>query len=262
MTGHPYLLTNAETQAGDRFRALSALFDATTFDSLSACGIAPGWRCWEAGAGGLTVPNWMAARTTPHGRVIATDIDISWLGAAKTDVEVKLHDVAAEAPPADDFHLAHARLVLSHVPAREEALRRMVQSLRPGGSLVIEDFDVALQPLACLDDDTNEQRRANTIRAGFLELLRSRGVDLGYGHKLVRLFREVGLVDVRGVAAFSANLPACLLLEKANVAQTAPGLIARGLATEAEINTHLVVLEKGELDVVVPPLFTVYGRKP
>lgn len=262
MSGHSYLMANAEVQAGDRFRALSALFDAATFESLSACGIAPGWSCWEVGAGGLNVPMWMAARVKPQGRVIATDIDTSWLGGGNADVEVRLHDVATEPPPAEDFHLVHARLVLSHVSNREEALRRMARSLRSGGALVIEDFDVTLQPWACLDADTEDQRRANKIRMGFLELLRSRDVDLGLGHRLAHLFREAGLVDVRNSAAFSTNHPACHLLEKANVAQTALALVARGLATEAQISAHLAALEKGAFDIIVPPLFTAHGRKP
>ena len=44
--------------------------------------------------------------------------------------------------PDAHFHLIHARLVLIHLPERDAVLERLVTALRPGGWLVIEDFDV------------------------------------------------------------------------------------------------------------------------
>jgi hypothetical protein len=49
-----YLLDNRATEAEGRFAALSALFDPVTFRHVDALGVAPGWRCWEVGAGGAT----------------------------------------------------------------------------------------------------------------------------------------------------------------------------------------------------------------
>jgi 2-polyprenyl-3-methyl-5-hydroxy-6-metoxy-1,4-benzoquinol methylase len=42
--------------------------------------------------------------------------------------------------PAGRYDLIHARLVLSHLPQRRDVLARLVQALRPGGWLVVEDF--------------------------------------------------------------------------------------------------------------------------
>jgi hypothetical protein len=75
----PYLLANAAAEAGERFAALAATFDPITFGHLDARGIGPGWTGWEVGAGGPTVPAWMAARVGATDRVVATDIDTSWL---------------------------------------------------------------------------------------------------------------------------------------------------------------------------------------
>jgi SAM-dependent methyltransferase len=75
--------------------------------------------------------------------VLATDIDVSWLHDADAGVDVRRHDVATDEPPGDAFDLVHARLVLVHVAARDEALRRMISALGPGGWLVVEDFDTA-----------------------------------------------------------------------------------------------------------------------
>ena len=104
-------------------------------------GIREGWRCWEVGVGGPSVPQWLSARVGPSGHVLATDIDVSWASqVAGGNIDVRRHDVAVDDPPADAFDLVHARLVLIHVPQRDQALRRMVASVRAGGWLLIEDF--------------------------------------------------------------------------------------------------------------------------
>jgi chemotaxis methyl-accepting protein methylase len=104
----------------------------------------------------------------PTGSVLATDIDISWTqGATAPSVEVRRHDITAEAPMSSDLHLVHARLVLVHVPGRERALQSMIDALKPGGWLVVEDADRMLQPLACPDVHGPEQALANRVRDGF-----------------------------------------------------------------------------------------------
>src|SRR4051794_14202555 len=116
-----YLLDNAQPEAGARFGALAELFDPSTFRHLDALGIEPGMRCWEVGAGGPTVPSWLAARVGADGHVLATDLDVSWLPAG-AGFEVRRHDVGTEPPPGGSFDLVHARLLLVHVPRRAEAL--------------------------------------------------------------------------------------------------------------------------------------------
>lgn len=63
-----------------RFDALAALFDASTFRHFDRVGIDVGWRCREVGAGGPSVAGWLSERVGPGGRVLATDIDVSWAG--------------------------------------------------------------------------------------------------------------------------------------------------------------------------------------
>ena len=74
-----YLLANQQIQAGTRFEALATLFDRSTFSHLREIGVGSGWRCWEVGAGGMSVPLWLATQVGPTGLVLATDIDTSWL---------------------------------------------------------------------------------------------------------------------------------------------------------------------------------------
>lgn len=261
-SGKGYLLDNRQAEAGDRFTALSALFDSSTFRHFESVGVGEGWRCWEVGAGGATVPAWLAERVGPSGHVVATDIDTSWMREA-AGFEVLCHDVAAEAPPAGGpFDLIHARLVLVHVTDRDQAMRSMVEALRPGGWLLLEDADPALQSLICPDEYGPEQELANRLRRGFRELLRERGADLAYGRRLPRLLREAGLADVEADAYFPITSPACAELEEATVRQVRGRLVAAGLATDEEIDCHLANVTAGGLDLATSPMISAWGRRP
>src|SRR5213080_4264624 len=123
MSDSAYLFDNAAAEAGQRFDALATLFNPTTFRHLEQLDLDPGRLCWEVGAGGPTVPNWLAGRVGPTGSVLATDIDTSWVSKElDPHVEVRMHDVVQDDAPGDQFDLVHARLVLTHLPDRHEAL--------------------------------------------------------------------------------------------------------------------------------------------
>ena len=43
--------------------------------------------------------------------------------------------------PRDAFDFVHTRLVLMHIPQRDEVLARLCAALRPGGVLMLEEHD-------------------------------------------------------------------------------------------------------------------------
>ena len=259
-----YLLDNQQTEAGRRLAALAALFDPSTFRHLSALGVGPGWRVWEVGAGGPSVVTWLADQVAPEGEVLATDLDTSWIepGADRPGLRVLHHDVGTDPPPEGPFDLVHARLVLVHVPQRDRALAGMVSVLRPGGWLVVEEADPALQPLLCLEESGPAQQLANRLKAGFRRLMADRGVDLAYGRTLPRRLRDAGLTAVAADAYFPITGAACVELERATIQQIRGRLLASGMATAEEIEQHLVNLSTGVLDVATPPMITAWGRRP
>jgi SAM-dependent methyltransferase len=204
----------------------------------------------------------LAERVGPRGHVLATDINVSWAAdAAGPTVQVRQHDVAEGPPPGAPFDLVHARLVLVHVAERDAALANMVAALRPGGVLLVEDADPALQPLSCLEETGPEQVLANTLRRGFRALLAERGVDLAYGRTLPRRLREAGLVDVAADAYFPVSQPACNHLEVATINLVRNQLLDHGIATEAEIERHLASVTAGRLDLTQPPMISCWGRR-
>ena len=258
-----YLLDNQQAESMERFDALSELFNPTTFRHLAKVGVAPGWRVWEVGAGGPSIPTWLAGQVGPRGHVLATDIDTSWLDPDDgSDYDVLRHDVGTEPAPPGPFDLVHARLVLVHVPDRDQALASMVDALRPGGWLLLEEADPGLQELACPDEWGAEQQLANRLKRDFRTLLAQRGVDLAFGRTLPRRLRSVGLVNVESDAYFPMGGPFCDELERATVEQIRELLVGRGLAEDADIDRHLANVASGRLDLATSPMVSAWGRTP
>jgi SAM-dependent methyltransferase len=210
------------------------------------------------------VVQWLAEQVGPRGHVLATDIDLTWVepSSAVADVEVRTHDVALDPPPEGVFDLVHARLVLVHLPERDRALAHMVSVLRPGGWLLVEDADPALQPLSCVEELGAEQALANRLRSGFRTLMAGRMVDLAYGRTLPRLLRAAGLTDVRAEASFPLSHPACDRLEAATISLIRDQLVAGGIATDDDIDRHLANVAAGALDLTQPPMIAAWGRRP
>ncbi|HUX04132.1 MAG TPA: methyltransferase domain-containing protein [Acidimicrobiales bacterium] len=256
-----YLLGNEQPHAGERVESLGALFNPSTFRHMDDIGLAPGWRVWEVGAGGPGVPQWLRQRVGDTGRVLATDIDTTLLERDLTRrYEIAQHDVGVDEPPAADFDLVHARLVLVHVTRRVEALQTMVRALRPGGWLLVEEADPQLQELACPDRHGDDEQLANKIKHAFRELMRERGVDLAFGRTLARRLREAGCSSVVSDAYFPMGGPACSELERLTTLQIGDQLIRSGLITDDEIRQHLENLAADRIDVATSPMVSAWGR--
>ncbi len=256
-----YLLDNRQAEAGRRFDALSALFDPWTFAHVERLGLSCGWRCWEVGAGSSPVPSWLAAQVGDAGHVLATDIDLSWI-PGDAAFEVRRHELGVDPAAEGEFDLVHARLVLVHVQARDRALDDLVDALRPGGWLLVEEADPDLQPLVCPHEIGPAEALADRLKAGFRRLMSGRGADLAYGRKLPRLLRSRGLINVEADAFFPVCGPVCNLLEIATTEQIRAELTDAGLATAGEIDQHLENVRSGRLDVTISPLISAWGRKP
>jgi len=135
-------LRNTASAAQRRLEAIEELFDPGTIRHLNSIGISGGMRCLELGGGGGSIARLMAERVGPAGWVLVTDIDISTLADCdQPNVEVRLHDICTD--PLDDasFDVIHARLLLEHLPSRLGVLDKLAAALRPGGWLLVEDFD-------------------------------------------------------------------------------------------------------------------------
>jgi len=251
-----------QAMARNHFETLSTLFNERTFDHIRALGIRDGWHCWEAGAGGDSVPSWLARRVGSTGHVLASDIDTSLLEAtADPPCEVRCHDLTVDPPPAADFDLVHARLVLEHLSDPSVALATLVAALRPGGWLLVESSDPTMQPLACPDEIGRKQALANKLRNAFWDLFAQRS-HLALGRTLPRLLRDAGLTDTYAEVAFSLGGPHTRDMQHTLITLARPALLAAGFASAEEIDRHLADLDSPDLDIAVFPVVSAWGRKP
>ena len=196
---HPdqrYMFDQAWLAEQRRLAALETIWDPYTIGNIEALALPAGARCLEVGAGNGSVAVWLCERVGPDGHVVATDLDTRFLQALDApNLEVRAHDIIHEAPEPNTYDLVHCRLLLSHLPAHETALRNMVNALKPGGRLLIEEFDhVAFLP----DPSMPEAAKStwNDWLAAFDILAAQRGLDLDYGRRLPTVLSAAGLTDV------------------------------------------------------------------
>ena len=102
-------------------------------------------------------------------------------------LDVTRHDVVHDEIPTGAYDLVHARLLLVHLPERERVLDSLVRSLRPGGWVVIEDFDNMFLDVGSAA--TPEQAVVRKVALAFKRLLQDRGADLAYARRLPDLLR-------------------------------------------------------------------------
>ena len=119
-----YLFDNSGEATPTRFAGLESLWDDSTIRYLSNIGVDVGWACWEVGAGGGSIARWLAERVAPTGTVLATDLDLTRIPeGGPSNLTFVRHDVVHDPIPTAEYDLVHARLVLVHLPEREEVLR-------------------------------------------------------------------------------------------------------------------------------------------
>ncbi|HEX8052768.1 MAG TPA: methyltransferase [Thermoleophilaceae bacterium] len=243
-----------------RLKSSSAVWDEGTLRFLMGLGLATGWRCWEVGAGEGSVARAMAQVVGPTGHVVATDYDPHFLvSSAAQNLTVIEHDVVTEDPPGEGFDLVHARMLLQHLPDREEAFRRMAESVAPGGWLALEDSDwitflVArpaipeLRVLAsALDAAMADAGFDSTCGFGNVTRLNDSGFEdvRGQGHVLVMRGRSTGVTWYHQWAASLRD-----------------SMVAAGYLTDDEFERADAVLDDPSAAWLSQTLVAACGRKP
>jgi ubiquinone/menaquinone biosynthesis C-methylase UbiE len=247
MVGYTY--SNSSDHAAAHHKALADMLDVFTQDRIRD--LVPrlrGMQCLEVGAGGGSVARWLAEEVGSEGLVCATDINIRRL-PEWPNVVVLEHDIAKGPVPEDGgkgFDLVHARCVLNHVPERRMALHHMVMSLKPGGSLLTQDFmptrslDFVLQ--APSEEDAALLRRFQFFH---LQILREHGNDRAWSQRVARMVEAEGLLGVREVVYNTGEWrglgPGCRLL-LAGLRQVDHELLSAGL-NMAEIRRVAALLQ-------------------
>ena len=247
-----YVFDNAAPEAASRLAVLAKVFDPGTIRHLVARGIGPGWRCLEVGGGLGSITRWLSERVGAQGWVLTTDIDTRHLRSfVGSNVEVREHNILVDPVPDASFDLAYARLVLEHLADPDAAIARMVAALRPGGWLLVEDFEI-------LPDDS-----ISKTAAVMRQVTAAAGVHQRLGRSLGRRLRGRGLADVdtegrvfvwRGGSSGAA-------LSRANFEQLRAAILASGQITAGELHADLAALDDEEFEMRSPILWSAWGQR-
>ncbi|MFL5868308.1 MAG: methyltransferase domain-containing protein [Thermoleophilaceae bacterium] len=242
--------------------AAAYIFDQTsTFEGwadeechrhLAALGIGPGWRCLDMGTGRDSVTRWLAERVAPSGSVVTANADngrLEQLAAGGVS--------ALDGLPEADFDLAFARSLLVHLPEREHALDCLIDAVRPGGWVVVADFDWTVSGPPRPDDDSRER--------GVRTPLHSPGLQLTHGSQLARTFAAHGLVDVDGQALIGYSRSDEVKDSRVysfTIERLRRRIMTSGLASREDIDDLSAHLPQRDWVGVSPTIWTAWGRKP
>ncbi|MFG1849791.1 class I SAM-dependent methyltransferase [Micromonospora carbonacea] len=245
MSTKGYAFDNASEQAVSHHDALADLLDGSTRELIGELTELDGKRCLEVAAGAGSIAAWLAERAA---EVVATDIAPQHI-PARARLTVRRHDIVVDEPPGL-FDLVHARLLLGHLPRREEALRRLVAAVADGGVLLVGEFAPAPGNFVTYAPDEATADVLTRYLAAHTAALVAAGYDLAWPQRAPAAFVAAGLAEVafrvRG-GSWRGGGPGCRLL-RASIPQLRPALLAQGL-TDADQGAAIEAL--GDPRVIV-----------
>ena len=250
-----------------RLDLLARVMLPTTMQLLDRAGLIRGMKCLDVGCGGGHVAISIARIVGPQGRVIGTDTDAEILALAKEDAEVaKATNVEFQQQDAcacvwhEQFDVAYARFLLSHLDEPDICLAAMVQACAPGGTIIIEDTDFAGS--FCYPTCVAYER----YKELYQELLKRRGGDPNIGPKLPAMLRRAGIKGVELNVIQPAHIHGeGKLMAPLTMSRISNALTAEGLATESEVQQILHGLNEAaancETVMSLPRIFQVWGKR-
>ena len=149
MSQEEYLLANQPSELG-RLQLQARVWEPTGRQLLSKIGSGSGARALDVGCGALGWLRILGEWVGPSGQVVGADIDESLLGAARSfleaegifNVEVVVDDLFDSKLEPHSFDLVHARYQIAPLGRGPEQVASYQRLVRPGGSLVLEEWDL------------------------------------------------------------------------------------------------------------------------
>ena len=203
--------------------------------------------------------SWMAEQARPGGEVVGLDLNGRFFHLLDgTGVRLQVADVrSVELAPAS-FDFIHARLLLMHVPNVPDVLRRFLGWLKPGGWLVVGDFDFSFR-IRTVGVGALYQRLLDEMSAS----IASRGGDATIGSRHPTLLLDAGFEDVDAGGSFPLIVPGDRHAEhlSLNVNIARPVLSLPDVSDE-DYDELLTAFRSGEPVLTGEVLVTAWGRRP
>jgi SAM-dependent methyltransferase len=229
----------------ERLRAQARVWETATARLLDRIALPAGARCLDAGCGPGETVRMLARRVGPAGRVVGLDSDAGLVATVRKalpdeglgNCEVVRCDVTRD-ELGGPYDLVFARLLLFHLPERVHVLRRLWESVAPGGHLVVQDYD--LVSACCVPAAPGVEQVAALVIASFT----AAGCDVRAGLRLPALLAEAGAGTPDGTDVSGRLLPlsqGAVMLGQV-IASLLPSAIANGVTTRDEADTALARL--------------------
>ena len=187
-----YTLPHQLTGERQRLSLMSSLLDPMELSHVARLGVAPGWRCLELGCGNGSISQALAPRVSPGGHIVASDIDVSYLGDLKgPSLEVRRIDILRDKIETGSYDLVVARALLHHLTPAQEALKKMFAALKPGGVLLSIEPDMTPCTLT-------EPESIRNFWRGWLAWSEESKIDYFIARKIPAWLDAFGLSDVAG----------------------------------------------------------------
>jgi SAM-dependent methyltransferase len=261
-TGDRYAFDNSTDDAADQVRYLAEILDRHTRAVLERLGAGPGWQCLDLGAGAGSVTGWLAQRVGPDGGVLALDQDPRHIGAHEL-VEARVADIRTADLGEAQFDLVHARLLLMHLPNREEVLGRIFRALKPGGLVVLSEWDCTHLDEMLVRGSAALAESMLAFQEALIGQIVDNGASADWAKRLAPALYDAGFTEVEAETynrVWSGGEAGCLL-HASNSRQIEPVLTARGVTQE-----QLVTLREGMADPATLAwqylMVTAVGRRP
>ena len=261
--GSTYLFNNAASQAHLQMMLLAEILDGHTDEVLAEIGAGDDahWRCLELGPGaGSVAATLLEVFDAEH--VVAIDKDPRHI-AARAGLEIQAGDIVDAELGDSRYDLIHARLLFMHLPQREQVLTRAIAALKPGGLIVVSDWDCT-HPDELLLTGGDELRDAfGSFQNALLTLGARLGMDAGWARRVPAVFAAAGLTDLGGLTynrLWTGGQPG-MQLHACNSRQLHRPLLDAGVSLP-----QLELLRDGMQDPQVLgylyPMYTTVGRRP
>jgi SAM-dependent methyltransferase len=216
-------------------------------------------------AGDGSVARWLANRVGPDGRVVATDLNPRFLlGHGPPNLEVRRHNILKDDLEAAHYDLVHCRTLLMHLPDPLRALRRLVNAVRPGGWLLVEEADGSASFGAV---DPGHARAAGfdrTSRVLWATLKADGTMDMDFGRRLPALFEGLGVRDLghEGVTLAARGHDPMARFMQMTSELLRERFVAAGVLTGADFDELDRALDDRSFWFVSFTLFGAWGRRP
>lgn len=250
-----------------RLNVLAQALEPTTQALFERIGIVSGMTCLDMGCGGGDVTQLLAQRVGPRGRVVGLDFDSEIVRLAAADAQAAgLAQVSYrvtnvyELEPEPSFDRVYVRFLLTHLSDPLRALHKLVQMLKPGGILILED--VEMNGRFCYPSFPLFYAGLQLYRT----VARRKGGDPEIGPKLPGLLQAAGLaeVGVNLVQPVFLHGPGKTMMSL-TLRRVADAVLTEGLATASEFEqlvTEIAAFEaRPDTLVSLPRVFQVWGTK-